>query len=312
MNARPNFFIVGAAKSGTTTLAYMLAKHPQLYFSPIKEPNYFSEDINPDTFKRDYRNRTVFVTDAYFRSLPLKELHLSFVRSESHYMKLFDAALDEIAIGEASTTYLYSKVAAKNIHDFNREAKIIAILRNPGSRAYSHYLMGLRFGYTRLPFRQAFELDMKETEKGWGISKLYMELGMYYNQLKRYYDVFPASQIRIYLFEELEADTQVLFNDLCSFLEIEQLPLSEMKKQNEALLPKYPLINKLLSNTGLRGLTESLISVSFKKKMKQLLFQDTNIPSLGEEDRKFLQDVYREDIIQTSRLIGKDLSHWIE
>ena len=154
MVKKPNFFLVGAAKSGTTTLSKMLEAHPEVYLSPIKEPNYFSKDILPEKFEPVYRKNTFFADKTYFSQKPLKKVHLSFVREEKEYMALFEDAGNEKAIGECSTSYLYSSEAAEEIRKFQPDAKIIVILRNPVTRAFSHYLMGLRFGYSSLDFRK--------------------------------------------------------------------------------------------------------------------------------------------------------------
>ncbi|HIE15665.1 MAG TPA: hypothetical protein EYP69_01950, partial [Bacteroidales bacterium] len=79
MNRYPNLFIVGAAKAGTTSLFFQLQKHPDIYFSPLKEPNFFSTDISIDNFSKRYKKRTVFVDEKYFKKQPLTPLQLSFV-----------------------------------------------------------------------------------------------------------------------------------------------------------------------------------------------------------------------------------------
>lgn len=105
---KPNFFIIGAPKCGTTSLAAWLAEHPQIFMSPIKEPQFFNKDVG----------------------FPMKSLQA--------YEKLFkDASSGHIAVGEATVLYLYSKVAVRNILDYNPDAKFIVCLRNPVDMAYS-------------------------------------------------------------------------------------------------------------------------------------------------------------------------------
>ena len=116
---KPNFFIVGLPKSGTTALHDFLNQHPQIFMSKVKEPHFFCTDFHRES-------------DAFHDS----QLFFHF-RDEETYLKLFSDLTTEKVIGESSTGYLYSKEAAKQIHDFNPEAKILIVLREPTSFLYS-------------------------------------------------------------------------------------------------------------------------------------------------------------------------------
>jgi len=142
----PNFFIVGAAKAGTTSLYNYLKQHPDIYMSPIKEPNYFAKDIDINLFRKDYKKTALIDTQKYFSKPKLEELHLAFITELEDYIKLFQKVSNEKVIGETSVSYLYSKVAAKEIKKLVPDAKIVIILRDPIERAYSHYLMNLKEG----------------------------------------------------------------------------------------------------------------------------------------------------------------------
>src|ERR671929_75877 len=116
----PNFFIIGAMKSGTTALYYYLEQHPEVYMSPVKEPNFFCS--------QEQKNGADAVTD---------------IRA---YERLFRGVLGETAVGEASHCYLYEPRAAAAIRRCVPEAKLLAILRNPIDRAFSHFLHMVRTG----------------------------------------------------------------------------------------------------------------------------------------------------------------------
>jgi hypothetical protein len=159
-------FIIGAAKAGTTTLQSMLNKHPEIYFSPIKEPNHFCTDIKIENFTKEYKRNTFLDTDKYFSEKELKPLQLSFVKRREQYLQLFkDAEQEHKILAEASTSYMFSEIAAHEIYKFNEEAKILVILRNPAERAFSHYLMGLRYGYTTKNFREEIENDQAQKKR---------------------------------------------------------------------------------------------------------------------------------------------------
>ncbi|MFC2114784.1 sulfotransferase [Bacteroidota bacterium] len=312
MQTKPNFFIIGAAKAGTTSLYRYLNQHPGIYFSPVKEPNFFSTDIKPESFKSDYRKQTPILGNKYFKDKPLKDVHLSFIRNEDYYFQLFENVKKETAIGECSTSYLFSTQAAKEIYSFNPDARIISILRNPIERALSHYLMGVRFGYTSKPFRETIEEDMRAKEKGWGISKLYIELGFYWEQLQRYIDLFNKNNLRFYLTDELTNNPQQLLSDVYHFLEVEDMEIQDNGKFNEARIPKYKKLNKILYQTGLDKYLKFLLSDSFTQKIKSSYYTKEELPALNESDKLFLAEIYAEDIRKTESIIGKDLSIWLD
>ena len=117
MKIKPNFFIIGAPRSGTTSLYEYLKQVPEIYLSPIKEPYYFCR---------------ILVTDDHF----LKPL-----RDETKYFQLFDNVKNEKIVGEGTTHYLADPEAARLIHEISPSAKILISLRDPVEREFSHFLM---------------------------------------------------------------------------------------------------------------------------------------------------------------------------
>jgi len=311
MFRKPNFFVAGAAKAGTTTLAKMLDQHHQVYISPIKEPNYFSTDISIAQFAKDYRRNTFLADDKYFTKRPLEKIHLSFIRNEDQYHSLFDEISEQKAIGECSTSYLFSEVAAQNIYQYNPDSRIIIILRNPVSRAFSHYLMALRFGYTTATFRQEIDNDFKKTTKGWGISRLYLELGMYSQQLLRYYQVFPSSQLKVFLTEDLNSKPEIVFKEICNFLDIDDSITLSSFRENTAQIPKNATLNKLLTETGIKKFLKQILSEKITKQSNKIFFSNQNLPVISDDDKQFLLSFYENDIQATSKLINRNLNHWL-
>lgn len=308
---KPNFFLIGAAKSGTTALSVMLGNHPQVYISPIKEPNFFSKDIDISSFSAEYRKITFLAGDDYFRQKPLKKEHLSFIRQEHHYYALFEEAGDETAIGECSTSYLYSQVAAREIRNFNPEAKILVILRNPVNRAFSHYQMALKYGLTNLPLTEEVERDFKQQEKGWGISRLYIELGMYGSQLERYYQCFSPHQVLVLFHEDLIENQEDTFKKICLFLEVDPLKPELTGSYNEAVLPRFPWLNKVLTYSGLRKLMKENIPEKTRKRLSAAFFTRENLPKMSNDEKEFLLGFFKEDIQKTAMLTGRNLDHWL-
>ena len=310
MKHKPNFFVIGAVKAGTTSLYHYLMQHPQVYASPIKEPNFFSTDIDTNKFSATYRNNTFTDLDAYFKHKPLKHLQLAFVKEKEQYLQLFSNVKNEKAIGEFSTSYLYSLNAPQNIFEYNPQAKIIVVLRNPIERSFSHYLMAVRFSFTTKDFMASLKEDMDKKEKGWGISEQYIELGMYAKQIEVYQKVFPKEQVKILLYEDLKNPIQ-LINEVCDFLKLDAHIFSLEKKHNTAAIPKYKFFNKAITTLGIKKKLHAFTPHFIKRGLKKMLFTSKELPQLSNAEKVFLASLYRDEIMHTSKLINRDLSSWL-
>lgn len=292
---KPNFFIVGAEKSGTTSLYDLLNIHKDIFMSPIKEPNHFSKDIKP----LDHEHKRIDL-DKYFKQEVLPKEHMAYIGDFNQYLKLFNQSGDAKAVGEASVSYLFSKVAAKEIYAFNPHAKIIIILRNPVERALSAYKMDLGIGRIKGSFSEA----IKSTPR-------YLERGLYYNQLKRYFDVFPKENIRVYLFEDLKDSTNMMA-DLSLFLVLnDEFNIAMEKVSNTSMSPKYEVLNNLIYALGIKSLIGKYFPEKPKKSLQKLYYQKTEIKLDSEEYNRLIK-FYSQDIQKLSNLINKDLSTWLK
>lgn len=312
----PNFFVIGAAKCGTTTLYDFLEQHPDVYMSPIKEPHHFSKDIVMENFSDEYKHylktRNVNLSE-YLQSDLSRKIWEWYISDYNQYLQLFKNVKNEKAIGEISNGYLFSEVAAQEIYKKYPEAKIIMILRNPVERAYSHYLANVRDGRTTLNFRDELIEDSKKTRKGWCISHSYVEMGLYHDQVKRFMDVFPSSQIKIYLNDDLRINASSVGKDLFQFLAINlNSTIDYSKKQNEARLPKSAGIMKLITQTGLKRKIFRALPIKMQEKVKPLFFKEGKIPKISNDDRAWVLEKYKSDITKTQNLIGRDLSGWLK
>ena len=307
----PNFFVVGAAKAGTTSIYNYIKLHPEVYVSLIKEPNFFSTDIDVSKFRKTYKKEIELGYEQFYKYGT--QAHLTFIRSWEDYYKLFENVKNEKAIGEFSTSYLYSKIAAKNIYNNIENAKIIIVLRNPIERAFSHYIMDLKIGYTNLSFMEAIKKDMNAKEKGWGITSLYLELGEYYEQVKRYLDIFPKESVKIYLFEDLK-NTKNLILDLYEFLNVNpDLYFPDVsQKFNRGKIPKSKTLFYFATKIGFINLGRKIMPSYIKNKFKKLLFSEKSLPRLTDNEKKFLISYYEKDVKKLSELIERDLSSWLK
>ncbi len=305
----PNFFIVGAAKAGTTSLYNYFRQHEEIYMSPIKEPHYFSKDIKYANFNKLYKKNAFVDFERYFKSKPLRNLPLAYIEKFEDYLRLFEDAQNYKAIGEASVSYLYSRAAAKEIRNCVSNAKIIIILRNPVERAFSHYLMDLRTGIVRGDFLCVVKEDISASSKGWGISHLYIELGLYYEQVKRYLDLFPLEDVKIILFEEFKNDTLNVLMDLFDFLGVKQRTVDVSERYNSAQIPRFELLNEISFKLGIgrffHGVPENI-----KRNIKRMIFKPVTT-RLTKKEFDCLIGYFAEDIKNLEGLIGRDLSRWL-
>ena len=137
-----NFFVIGAAKAGTTLVFERLNARSDVYLSPLKEPNYYSSDIDTSRFSPEFIANTRLDLTDYFSQSPLPTLQIGFIRDASEYASLFKNAPSTALIrGECSTSYLFSEAAPAALAAEHPDAQILIMLRNPIDRLYSHYMM---------------------------------------------------------------------------------------------------------------------------------------------------------------------------
>ena len=297
--SRINFFIVGAAKSGTTTVFERLNSRSDVYLSPLKEPNFYSDDIDIKNFSAAFKSNTKLDLRDYFTKKPLPERQIGFVRNENEYSLLFEPApSDAKIIGECSTSYLWSKAAPNNIYQAHPKAKILILLRDPISRLYSHYMMARKYGFTSKLLIDAVKEDMKHPQKGWGSSELFFELGLYSDQIARYKTLFPQDQIKIILTSNLRDKKK--WEELISWLglKIEEEVSDKSGDANKAGLPRFESINRFLTKIGLKKSIGALLSKSSKKSITKWYYKSEDLPKITEEESFFLREIYKEELVR--------------
>lgn len=310
MSAVANVFLIGAAKAGTTALAEMLAQHPQIAGMPIKEPGHFCTDLRPEAFSKAY-NRLIQWNEAdYFGEAELKERHIGFVEERSHYHRLCQQAQakkpEATHILDASTAYLYSAQAVKELAHYNNKAKIIVLLRNPIDRAWSHYTMALKYGMESEAPLAAFKREAALEQAQWGRDECYLELGNYAQQLKRWKEKFGEKHLLVVFHEDLKNTPQKVLNRITEFLDLPTFVATKAKATNEGSVPKYPKMNAL----GMRvvapireKLPKEMISA-----MKKVL--QAKAPDLDDDVARWLKQHYNEEMAELATLLNLNLTHW--
>ena len=297
----PNFLIIGAAKAGTSSLYHYLIQHPQVYMSPIKEPRFFAPELYTEHCKDPYRD-------------PANK-HRTSPMSIDEYCDLFKEVSNELALGEASTEYLYIPKTPERIKQHIPNVKLIAMLRNPVERAFSSFCYQLRDGCEKLTFEEALREEEKRIlEKKWWPGWHYQKAGFYYAQVKRYFDTFERNQIKIYLYEDFEADSISIVQDIFQFLNVDDTFIPSLTRVNVSGTPKSKTLHYLLTrDNSIKAIFKPLFPKQLRGRIAQGIQKQNlgNKPTISPEFRQELIQSYRKDILKLQNLIGQDLSRWL-
>lgn len=292
----PNFLIVGAARSGTTSLYNYLKQHPDIFMSKIKEPCFFicaGETVNFNNF-----------------------IKVNYICNYNDYTQLYVNAVGFQCIGEASTPYLFLfKKAIHNIKKYIPESnklKIIIILRNPVERAFSQFMALKRYGLEVLSFENAVSQEAVRKKQNYHFDFFYVGRGFYYEQVRAY--LMNFRNVKIYLFEELKHDPDSVISDLLGFLEVDRnVNLKIQKKHNFSGVPTVQYFDNLIfKDNAIKTIVKKILPSSVRKNIAFVLSRvNLKKGNMDSEIRAKLIEMYREDMEKLSLLIDRDLSSWM-
>jgi hypothetical protein len=296
----PNFFLVGAPKAGTTSLYHYLGQHPDVYISPKKEPNYFANEFRFENFTED------------FQRMDLPNPGSGPVSEWPEYLTLFQGANGQAALGEASVCYLWSKTAPGNIAANVPDARIIIVLRDPVERAFSQYLHMLTYANSPTSFHEHVEAAIGS--KSTRIGKLYpfLEFGLYYEQVKRYFARFPRERVGIYFYEDYVRSPMAMVQDIFRFLSVNPAFQPDLSLRHTVpLVPRsYPII-RFLKQLGWWERAKSLSPPAVRRQLRRIAFRPRTALVVEPVDRARLLEYYRQDIRNLASLLNRDLSAWL-
>jgi len=294
----PNFLIIGAPKSGTTTVHYALSQHPQVYMCPVKEAGFFWA-----------HNQQVRL-----RGPGSDKLRNRLVSDRRAYEKLFAAATDQPAIGESSVRYLSSPTAPRLIHELIPGARLTALLRQPAERAYSAFTHNRRDGLEPCAdFATAIEQERSGLRDDWCFCR-YLERGFYTAPLRRYLELFDCAQLHLALLEDLAGDPAAYFRSLFAFLGIDPDFTPDLDQaHNRSGMIRNPALRFLWTRSNrLRSALRPLLDPRLRHAAFEWVIHDmvkTPIPPASYAE---LTEYYRQDILDLQDLLGRDLSHWLK
>lgn len=301
----PNFLIVGAAKSGTTSLHNYLRQHPQIFMPEVKENFFFS-------FMGKHPN--------FISPDPLEPICCRL----DDYIKIFEGAQEGQVAGEASPSYLYTYEATiKNLKKVYgqglQKLRIIIILRNPIDRAWSQYFHFIKHGKEVIAFDKAIHPDTigSRLSDNWNIFYDYIGFGMYFHQVKAFWDNF--SHVKIFFFEDLNRNCSKLIRSIFEFLDVEPSFQPKLSlRYNVSGVPKNHFIYKFLiqpnplRNAISRTFIRRIISERSRYKIIEYLnAKDLKRPEMNRHTREYLANLYRDDLLKLQKLLNRDLSHWL-
>lgn len=281
---KPNFFIVGAPRCGTTSMYTYLKQHPEIWVSIAKEPHFFGSDLSP---------------------MP------GTIREESLYLELFAGAGDRPCVGEGSVWYLSSERAPHEIRTFAPDARILILLRDPVQMAHSLYSLYSRTGNEDLPtFEEALAAEPERREGRRIPAGAYFPEGLLYTdaarnaaKVERYFEVFGRENVHCVLFEDFTRDTAAVYRRTLEFLGVDPGFEAELDPQRASQRVRMQAILQLR-----RAPEEVRRRMQFKE-MKQ---HESAAPRarLSEELTARLRDLFAEDVTRLGELLGRDLGAW--
>ena len=279
----PNFLIIGAGKSGTSSLHEYLKQHPEIFMSPVKEPMYFRYGYGTEKLKHDEKSYVKVLYD-----------------TKDKYLQLFKDVENEKIVGESSVTYLANPVSAQRIKDFNPNMKLLAVLRNPVERAFSFYKMSVRMGLEKKSFKRAVNEELVGKRENDIQLRRYLFMSKSYDSIRVYNNHFDEKKFKIFLYEDLKKKDS-FFKELFDFLEVDNSIKinTDIKHNISSQVPYHPFFRSLYSMLR----KHPTIYPDFLKKQY--------LPELSMELRSFLVDYFREDTKSLQGLIWRDLKHWM-
>jgi hypothetical protein len=255
---KANFFLVGAPKAGTTSLDRLLRRHADVFLSPIKEPCHFCPDVNEPSLNRKDRLDVSSYLALAADERPI--VHLRRVASTEDYARLFEGAAGRHVVGECSTYYLSSEVAAGRIHAYNPDAKIMVLVRRPVDRIRSHYAMDRLQGVASRPLLDLIREELAlGDEANWGNCRYYVGASRYSTQIARFRRFFPPQNICVLSFERLVSEPAVELRRAFDFLGIAPPEPLELPLENKSRAARFPLLHAGLRHSGLKPLINGLL-----------------------------------------------------
>ena len=291
MTRRPDLFIVGAPKCGTTSLYNYLHGHPDVFLASVKEPQFFAGD-------------------------PVVKRGMAYPEDMARYLALFADAGDAKRVGEASTSYLESPAAVERVREFAPDARIVAMLRNPVDMMHSLHGMRVSQGVEpKVDFAAA--LADERTRSGFGTvgdqsSVRYRDRARYAEMLPRWFEAFGRHRVHVIITEDLAAHPDETFGDLLAFLEVSPSYRPEsFRRYNTSLRPRSRLLSRVIGRIPYRAVPAGPLDRVTMPLVRLLRRSNRRREERAPVDpalRGQLQAEFAPDVARLEGLLGRDLT----
>jgi hypothetical protein len=293
----PTFIVIGASRSGTTSLHHLLGRHPDVYMAPVKSPNYFvaGDPLPPWEGPR------------------LRSMAKQWITDRRVYEELFAGVRDEAAIGEVSPVYLQSRAAPQRILEACPGARLVAILRDPAERAYAHYLGRRRDGLERrADFGAVVDQELSAPLPDEVAFGSYLGASRYHHFLREYFARFPADRIRIHFFEDFVASPGAVLADILAFVGVDpDVPIETTARHNASGEIDGTVRRWLWTRTvALRTALRPYLPARIRNAGQMVIGGSLARPPLPLDVRARIARALRPDVERLESLIGRDLSRW--
>ena len=292
MNRRPDFFIIGAPRCGTTAIYDFLRQHPDVYMPQRKEPVYFGSDLT---------KRHPYLT-------------------EQRYLELFRGAEGSKRVGEATVWYLYSETAPREIAEFADDPRLVAMVRNPVDMMHSLHGL-LRFtGNEDLSFEDALDAEQDRalgrrlpanTRRPEGLQ--YRRCARYAEHLRRWIDVFGRERVHVIVFDDFRRDSLGVYRSLLEFLAVDPSFVPRMGVVNANKAPRSIRVQQAVNTESFQRALWSLPGGAAHALWRAIMRSNSRVVARDAIDpglRMRLNDEMADSVIDLGALLGRDLTHW--
>lgn len=295
----PDFLAIGAPKAGTTALFRAIARHPEVSLPAAKEPRYFTSPGKRPSFPGPGG----------------KESADSVIHDRHEYLELFKKCSGSQKIGDGSTGYLYHPAASANCYSQVPTARLIAVLRQPVSRAYSQWLHLRHKGVEDIEdFETALAAESRRIESGWRSGWHYQRSGFYGEQLQRWLSYYPREQLLILFHEDWIARPAETLAQVFRHIGVnETISVAVTRENVSSRSPRWTWLHHQMMNSSLpRSLAQKYLPLWGRDAITRLIgvFNLKAGPRLDPELRSRLSVAYHDDIDVIESITGRDLSHW--
>jgi len=297
----PKFLFVGTAKAGTTSIYHYLRQHPEVSI-PVKETFYFMKDVLVDNHL------------PYPKQRPLSDLILT----RDEYLKVYADIDKGKTTGEIGTGYLYHHRESIPLirETLGKDVRIAMILRNPVDRCYSSYQHFTKDLFEDLTFEESLRAEKERKNAGWDFMWHHLALGFYAAQVRAYQEAFE--HVGVWLYDDLKQDAGATMKSIARFIGVTPMDVPTAKTYNPSGKPKSALLQKFITHENpVKMVLRPVFRTFFDKERRERIRKGIKSKNLTKSEgpspemKNYLRELYQDDVKTLSKLIDRDLDHWI-